>query len=269
MATYVIGDIQGCYDPLMRLLDKINFDTSKDILWLTGDLVNRGPKSLETLRFIKNLGKSAISVLGNHDLYLLALANGLKTKNSKSRFLKNILNAPDRHELLNWLLMRPLAHFDKNINTILVHAGIPRQWTIQETLQYASEVENILQDQSYAELLIEMYGNQPSQWSSTLQGIERYRFIINALTRMRMVHRDGRLNFSYKEHPNNNKNQLVPWYKTPNPLWSETRIIFGHWSALGLLMESNFICLDDGCVWGRNLVAAKLLKKVEIIKVGC
>ena len=143
----------------MRLLDKINFDTSKDILWLTGDLVNRGPKSIETLRFIKNLGKSAISVLGNHDLYLLALANGLKVKDSKSHFLKNILNAPDRHELLNWLRMKPLAHFDKNINTILVHAGIPGQWTIQKTLQYASEVENILQSQSYAELLIEMYGN--------------------------------------------------------------------------------------------------------------
>ena len=268
MATYVIGDIQGCYDPLMRLLDKINFDTSKDILWFTGDLVNRGPKSIETLRFIKNLGKSAISVLGNHDLYLLALANGLKVKDSKSHFLKNILNAPDRHELLNWLRMKPLAHFDKNINTILVHAGIPGQWTIQKTLQYASEVENILQGQSYAELLIEMYGNLPNRWSSTLQGIERYRFIINALTRMRMVHKDGRLNFSYKEYPNS-KNQLVPWYKKPNSSWSETRIIFGHWSALGLFMESNFICLDDGCVWGRNLVAAKLLKKVEIIKVGC
>ena len=164
--------------------------------------------------------------------------------------------------------MKPLAHFDKNINTILVHAGIPGQWTIQKTLQYASEAENILQGQSYAELLIEMYGNLPNQWSSTLQGIERYRFIINALTRMRMVHKDGRLNFSYKEHPNS-KNQLVPWYKKPNSSWSETRIIFGHWSALGLFMESNFICLDDGCVWGRNLVAAKLLKKIEIIKVGC
>ena len=187
LAQYAIGDIQGCYDPFRRLLDKLAFDPDKDRLWLTGDLVNRGPKSRRTLRYVKSLGKSAITVLGNHDLHLLALANDINVTGSRFESLWKILGQDDCDELINWLRLQPLAHYSKKLNTLMVHAGVPAQWSVKKTLACAKEVESVLQSDTYPDFLEEMYGNKPDRWSSKLSGNKRLRFIVNALTRMRMV----------------------------------------------------------------------------------
>jgi bis(5'-nucleosyl)-tetraphosphatase (symmetrical) len=261
MAIYAIGDLQGCYDPFRRLLDKLEFDASNDTLWLTGDLVNRGPKSLKTLRFVRSLGDSAITVLGNHDLHLLALSMGKVNYGSRFETLDNVLGASDRDELLDWLRHRPLAHYDKSLRTLLVHAGTHPKWSAKKTLARAAEVERVLRGDKYKNLLGKMYGNAPTQWSGKLTGYRRLRFIINCLTRMRMLTTRMRLNFAHSGSPWRARKDLIPWYDVEDPAWSGTRIVFGHWSSLGLIVLPEIISLDTGCVWGRQLTAVRLDKR--------
>jgi len=262
MAVYAIGDLQGCYDPFRKLLDELRFDPANDTLWLTGDLVNRGPKSLKTLRFVNSLGKSVISVLGNHDLHLLALAESKIRNDGRFDTLQNVLAASDSDELLDWLRHRPLAHYNKKLNTLLVHAGVHPKWTAKKTLARASEVEVALASDDYASLLGKMYGNTPRDWSGKLRGYRRLRFIINSLTRMRMLTRNGRLNFAHSGSPFRARRNLVPWFEVEDAAWRGTRIVFGHWSALGLVVLPDLISLDTGCVWGRQLTAVRLDKRV-------
>jgi len=261
MAIYAIGDLQGCYDPFRRLLDELEFDASEDTLWLTGDLVNRGPKSLKTLRFVRSLGDSAITVLGNHDLHLLALSVGKVNYGRRFEMLDNVLAASDSDELLDWLRHRPLAHYDKSLRTLIVHAGTHPRWTVKKTLARAAEVERVLQGDKCKPLLGKMYGNAPTQWSGRLTGYRRLRFIINCLTRMRMLTRKMRLNFAHNGSPWRARKDLVPWYDVEDPAWAGTRIVFGHWSSLGLVVLPEIISLDTGCVWGRQLTAVRLDKR--------
>lgn len=269
MAQYAIGDLQGCYDPFRRLLDKISFDPSKDRLWLTGDLVNRGPKSRKTLRYVKNLGKAALTVLGNHDLHLLAIANGARNSNSHYESLKKILEGDDCDELVDWLRHRPLAHYSKKLNTLMVHAGVPPQWTVGETLARAAEVEAALQGKNYITFLEGMYGDQPARWKEALGGSKRLRYIVNSLTRMRMIDEGNRLDFSHAGPPEKAEKGLTPWFAIEDAKWRGTRILFGHWSALGLMVDEDLIAVDTGCVWGRQLTAVRLNKRPKITKVNC
>jgi len=262
VAIYAIGDIQGCYDPLRRLLDEIDFDPGKDTLWLVGDLVNRGPKSLKTLRFVHSIRHSVVSVLGNHDLHLLALQAGVAANSGRLRSLRKLLKADDADELCDWLRHRPLAHYDEDLGTLLVHAGTYPRWTVRKTLARAAEVEKALQRDDHADLLARMYGNTPDQWSSKLSGHKRLRFIINCLTRMRMITADNRLDLRFNGSPWRARKGLIPWFEADNPSWSGTRIVFGHWSALGLLVLPDLIALDTGCVWGRQLTAVRLDKRL-------
>ena len=258
MAIYAIGDVQGCYDPLRRLLDLIRFDPEADTLWLTGDLVNRGPKSLKTLRFVHSLGDAAVSVLGNHDLHLLALAMGSVEYSKRFVTLKRLLDAPDLDELVDWLRCRPLVHYDEKLDTLLVHAGVYPYWTVRKALQRAAEVETLLRGKKAAEVLANMYGNTPWQWSGGLRGNRRLRFIVNTFTRMRMITATGRLNFSHASSPFRARKGLHPWFDDDSPAWGDTRIVFGHWSALGLVALPGLLSLDTGCVWGRQLTAVRI-----------
>ncbi len=269
MAVYAIGDLQGCYDPFRRLLDKIAFDPATDHIWLTGDLVNRGPKSLKTLRFVKSLGDEVKLVLGNHDLHLLALANDIGVKNDRFDSLWKILAADDCDELLDWLRCKPLAHYCPDLNTLMVHAGLPPQWTVKKTLKRAAEVEAALQQDNYHSFLKKMYGNTPDKWSGKLEGSDRLRFIVNCLTRVRMLDSKGRLDFSHNGPPDAARKGLLPWFDAANAKWAGTRIVFGHWSALGLLVEDDLVSVDTGCVWGRQLTAVRLDKKSKVRKVNC
>jgi bis(5'-nucleosyl)-tetraphosphatase (symmetrical) len=269
MSTYAIGDLQGCYDPFRKLLDKLKFDPSKDTLWLTGDLVNRGPKSLKSIRFVKSLGDTAITVLGNHDLHLLALAHDVNYSDERYNSLWKILGADDGDELLDWLRSRPLAHYSKELNTLMVHAGIPPQWTVKKTLRRAAEVESVLRGDDYYKFLKRMYGDRPNRWSGKLRGNPRLRVIVNSLTRMRMIYHDGRLNFTHNGPPANARKGLVPWFDIEEAKWRGTRIVFGHWSALGLIIRPQLIALDTGCVWGRQLTAVRLNKSPKVISVNC
>ena len=262
MAVYAIGDIQGCYDPFRRLLEELRFDPNKDTLWLAGDLVNRGPKSLKTLRFVKSLGDSAICVLGNHDLHLLALSVDAVHFGERFASLEKILNAADADELCDWLRNRPLAHYDEHLDTLLVHAGTHPEWSVKKTLARAEEVQAVLRGPDYEALLIRMYGNTPIRWSGKLTGYKRLRFIINCLTRMRMITTKHALNFSHSGSPWRARKNLQPWYMAENRATEESRVVFGHWSQLGLIVLPNLISLDTGCVWGRELTAVRLDKRI-------
>lgn len=269
MAVYAIGDLQGCYDPFRRLLDKLKFDPDNDRVWLTGDLVNRGPKSLKTLRFVRSLGRSAKVVLGNHDLHLLAVAHEIRDSTDRHGSLAKTLDADDCDELLDWLRRRPLAHYSKKLNTLLVHAGLPPQWSIRETLSYADEVESKLRSKSYVKFLEKLYGNTPDRWSADLRGNKRLRFIVNCLTRIRMIDKKGRLDFEHKGPPANARKGLTAWFDADDAAWSGTRIVFGHWSAIGLIINPDLICIDTGCVWGRQLTAVQLGKRPKVTQVKC
>jgi bis(5'-nucleosyl)-tetraphosphatase (symmetrical) len=262
MAVYAIGDLQGCYDPFRQLLDEVDFDPSSDTLWLTGDLVNRGPKSLKTLRFVRSLGNSVITVLGNHDLHLLALEAGAVRHGRRFSSLSKLLVSSEAGELCDWLRHRPLAHYDKDIKTLLVHAGTHPRWNVKKTLARAAEVEEVLQGDDYRTLLGKMYGNTPNAWSGKLRGYARLRFIINCLTRMRMMTADDRLDLKFSGSPWRARKGLRPWYEADMPAWSGTRIIFGHWSALGLIVLPRLLSLDTGCVWGRQLTAVRIDKRL-------
>jgi bis(5'-nucleosyl)-tetraphosphatase (symmetrical) len=266
MAIYAIGDIQGCFDELLRLLDLIAFNEHSDQLWFAGDLVNRGPKSLETLRFVKGLGAAAITVLGNHDLHLLAAACAPTSTNKKTA-LNQVLEAPDRDELIDWLRHRPLFHYDDNF--CLLHAGLPPQWDFGQTKAMAQEVEAALQGNHYPSVLKAMYGDKPNLWSSDLGGMNRLRFIINCFTRMRYCDAEGRLDLSFNGKPGTQPGQLIPWFAVPNRKSLAMRIIFGHWSSLGYYEGHNCCGIDTGCLWGGQLTAIKLEEKVQRLGVDC
>ncbi|AOU98817.1 bis(5'-nucleosyl)-tetraphosphatase (symmetrical) [Acidihalobacter yilgarnensis] len=256
MAVYAVGDLQGCLDPLERLLEKLRFDPATDRVWLVGDLVNRGPQSLETLRFVRMLGIAAVCVLGNHDLHLLAVAengDGLHRGDT----LQPVLDAPDAAELLDWLRRRPLLHHDATLGWTMVHAGLPPEWDIPHALDYAAEIEAELRT-SPAALFANMYGDLPDRWSEDLAGMARRRFILNALTRMRYVDAAGRLDHRCKDAPDDAPTGLTPWFRVPARRSADARIVFGHWSTLGLINEPELLALDTGCVWGGALSAVRL-----------
>ena len=258
MAIYAIGDVQGCLSELHQLLEKIRFDPDSDRLWFCGDLVNRGPASLETLRFIRSLGDTAISVLGNHDLHLLAVSTGAQSLKRKDT-LRTILDAPDAAELLDWLRHRPMLHYSKPLQTALVHAGLPPQWRVKKARKLAREVEECLRHGDYHAFFQQMYGNKPARWRDSLTDIERLRFITNALTRIRYCDEKGRLDFDNKLGPNGSANNgLMPWFRVPDRKSTNKRIVFGHWSTLGFVNENNVVGLDTGCVWGGQLTAYRL-----------
>lgn len=255
MATLAIGDVQGCYDQLMRLLERADYDDRRDVLWLVGDLVNRGPRSLETLRFVKGLGARAVTVLGNHDLALLVLAEGL-TRPHLGDTCDDILGAPDRDELLAWLRRQKLLHSDGGWT--MVHAGLLPQWNLAQAHALAREVEQVLAGPDYRELLRHLYGNEPREWRDDLAGHDRLRLIVNAMTRMRLVGAGGMLEFKHKTGLAELPPGYVPWYDVPQRATRGDRILFGHWAALGLLRRDDVVCLDTGCVWGRALSALRL-----------
>ena len=261
MATYAVGDIQGCLFALENLLEKIHFDPKKDCLWLTGDLVNRGPQSLETLRFIKNLSNHQQIVLGNHDLHLLALAHGVYFEEPNSTLIP-ILKAKDRDELIDWLLHQPLLYHDEKTNYTMVHAGLAPNWDLNLAKKLALEVQNILQSEDREEYFQHMYGDEPIQWRDDLTGWERIRCIVNYFTRVRFCHPDGSLELKTKENMKPNQNEgagLIPWFKIPNRRNAHLKIIFGHWAALGgVTKTNNTFALDTGCVWGYALTAMRL-----------
>ncbi|MBT4838584.1 MAG: symmetrical bis(5'-nucleosyl)-tetraphosphatase [Methylococcales bacterium] len=268
MSIYAIGDIQGCYDEFMRLLDLIKFDSKQDQLWLVGDLVNRGPKSLEVLRFIKGLGdESVITVLGNHDLHLLAIANG-NFKHSKKSTLDAILKAPDCDELISWLRHRPVCHYDKTTNNLLIHAGLPPQWDVKTTISCAKELESALRNPDYASYFKEMYGNKPDIWSPKLTGMDRLRFITNCFTRLRFCTEEGKLMLNEKNKPGTQQKGM-PWFQVPGRKMTDVRIIFGHWSALGYLNEPNLLAIDTGCLWGGKLTAQKIDSSNQCYSLDC
>lgn len=259
MATYAIGDIQGCYDELQKLLDKVQFGPS-DQLWVAGDLVNRGPKSLETLRFLKSLGEQAVCVLGNHDLHLLAVHyNAVSVKRSDT--LKPILEASDRQELMDWLRQQKLVVTDKEQGFVMVHAGIPPCWSVKQARKRAKEVEQVLQSTLAREFFNHMYGNTPDRWSPELEGWDRLRLITNYLTRMRFCRADSKLDFSTKGTLASQPATYHPWFILPRKKTRDMQyqILFGHWAALeGEAEPEHVFALDTGCVWGNKLTAMRL-----------
>jgi bis(5'-nucleosyl)-tetraphosphatase (symmetrical) len=265
MATYAIGDVQGCYEPLQRLLDQVRFDPASDQLWFVGDLVNRGPDSLATLRFVASLGDVAVTILGNHDLHLLCVAEGFE-KLKRDDTLEEVLCAPDRDALLDWLRHRPLMHYDAGY--AMVHAGLLPSWSVTRALELAGEVEAQLHAATYRSFLARMYGNQPDRWDERLTGFERLRVIVNAMTRMRVCTVDGVMEFAHKGKPSGLPDGYMPWFAVPRRASRETALIFGHWSALGLVLQPNLFGLDTGCLWGRKLSALRLDDR-KLFQVSC
>ena len=262
MSTYAIGDIQGCYSELQNLLNEINFDERRDELWFTGDLVNKGPKSLQTLRFIKALGVNAKITLGNHDLHLLAVAKNIQPLLKKDT-IQEILAADDVEELIDWLKSRPLLITDDDLNFTMVHAGLPPQWSLENAKEFAKECELILQSEKINKLLAEMYGDTPNIWVNSLQDYAKQRFIINCFTRIRFCNSDGMLDFDAKVAPGKQNTSLIPWYSLPNRKTKDNKIIFGHWSTVHIGNEKNFkqynvYPIDTGCLWGGRLTAMRL-----------
>lgn len=256
MATYVVGDLQGCLEPLKILLDQVHYTDGHDRLWLTGDLVNRGPASLETLRFLRTLTQPVI-VLGNHDLHLLGLACGHR-RALPGDTLDALLAAPDCWDLLDWLRKQPLLYYDQSHKVVMVHAGLPPEWTVTEARGRAAELEQALQGPRFCETLAGLYGPRPDQWDSGLGGAERLRFIANALTRIRYCDTQGRLDMHDKGALGTQRAGLLPWFSVPGRRSQDTRILFGHWSSLGAHIFENVTCLDSGCLWGGTLTALRL-----------
>lgn len=257
MAVYAIGDLQGCYTELRQLLDTLRLDPAQDKLWFVGDLVNRGPQSLECLRFVKSLGDRAVVTLGNHDLSLLLIMAGVREL-TDHHTTGDVLRAADRAELFDWLRRRPLLHHDPELDYVMVHAGLPPQWDLATAKNCARELESVLRGEDYLEYFRNMYGDQPDRWSDDLRGVERWRFITNCFTRMRYCTAEGRLDLDAKDKPGRQDKNLIPWFQVPGRRSADTRILFGHWSTLGLVRENNVVSLDTGCVWGGSLTAMRL-----------
>jgi bis(5'-nucleosyl)-tetraphosphatase (symmetrical) len=265
MAIYAVGDIQGCHVELVQLLDQIGFDQAVDQLWLVGDLVNRGPGSLQVLRLIKSLGDSAITVLGNHDLHLLAVAEGVAELH-RTDTLDEILAAPDRDELLRWLRIQKLLHAQGGY--VLVHAGLLPQWNVAQAESLAREVEAALSSDDYATFLSRMYGNFPHHWDDSLSGHKRLRVIVNAFTRMRICTKEGEMEFKFKGEVEDIPAGYLPWFDVPERASRDATVIVGHWSALGLLIRKNVIALDTGCLWGGPMSAIRLEDR-KLFQVSC
>ena len=258
MSTYAIGDIHGCYLQLQSLLDKIDFDRTKDRLWLVGDLVNRGPNSLKVIEHIMGMANRCTIVLGNHDLHLLATAYGHRQLQKHDTFT-DILKSPHKNEILTWLRNQKLCHYDPQLNCVMTHAGIYPFWSLQQTIEYAHEVETILQNDNFDSLLAHMYGDTPAKWDPNRHDFERYRFIINALTRMRYVDDAGNLDLECAAPPSNELLPLKPWFEVDGRKPIECDIIFGHWASLnGKTDNPHIFGLDTGCVWGGKLTALRL-----------
>jgi bis(5'-nucleosyl)-tetraphosphatase (symmetrical) len=265
VTRYAVGDIQGCDEELQALLQRLKFSADRDQLWFVGDLVNRGPGSLAALRRVMSLGDNAVVVLGNHDLHLLAVAHGAR-RPRPSDTLDEVLAAPDREALLEWLITRPLAHAEGA--DLMVHAGVVPQWTVALTLTLAREIGEALRRDPRA-LFDHMYGNEPDRWHERLSGMARLRFAINVLTRLRVCTADGRVDLGVKGEPPPPPSPLRPWFAHAERASREARVIFGHWSALGLVREPGLIGLDTGCVWGGALSAVDLDSERAVLSVPC
>jgi bis(5'-nucleosyl)-tetraphosphatase (symmetrical) len=266
MALWAIGDIQGCAAELDALLEKIAFRPSRDRLWLVGDLVNRGPDSLGVLRRVIALGRSAITVLGNHDLHLLAVVAGRRELSAGDTF-DDVLAARDVRAIVDWIRHRPLLHYDAKARRVLVHAGIPPPWTARQARGEARAVETALRGRRWRSALRSMYGNEPTVWSPTLAPAERRRYTINALTRMRYCDRRGGLDLRFSGPPGTQPKRLTPWFDVPERSSHDVHIVFGHWAALGLLQRENLTALDTGCVWGNALTAVRLDRSAPVVQV--
>ena len=262
MADYALGDIQGCYGALQRLLEQLDFNESRDRLWFVGDLVNRGPQSLAVLRFIKQLPRPPRITLGNHDLYLLDQLINPKPKRNQDDTLDEILSAPDRDELADWLRHQHIVIHAPGLKLVMVHAGIPPCWTLQQALHYGQELERMLQGEHHAEFLNHMYGNNPTHWSDELPAVDRFRILCNYFTRMRFCDAAGALLLDAKGSADDPPANSYPWYAVPNRKVISETILFGHWAALaGVCPVDNIYALDTGCVWGRELTALRLTDK--------
>jgi len=269
-ATYAVGDIQGCCDEFETLLEQLRFDPARDRLWLTGDLVNRGPRSLDVLRLVKSFGSAAITVLGNHDLHLLAAAltpgQQLKPKDT----LGPIFAAADRDELLTWLRSLPMLHHDATLGYTMIHAGLPPQWDLSTARSCAAELEQALRDDARClELFTHMYGDKPKRWSDELRGVDRLRFITNCLTRLRFCRADGTLELKFKGTVASAPAEVMPWFRVPQRRSRDLRIVCGHWSALGYHDGDGVLSIDTGCVWGEKLCAVRLDRAAPPVFVPC
>lgn len=270
MATYAIGDIQGCFLEFEQLLDRLSFEPSRDRLWLVGDLVNRGPQSLQVLRKVQALGEAAITVLGNHDLHLLALAAAPQRRSKATDTLAAVLAAPDRAQLLDWLRRQPLLHHDPALGYTMIHAGLPPQWDLATARDCARQVEMVLRDAEQGRaLLAAMYGDNPDRWSPELHGMERLRFITNCFTRLRYCRTDGTLELRFKGAPQDAPAGIMPWFRVPGRRSRTARIVCGHWSALGYHDEDGVLSIDTGCVWGRRLCAVRLDRRAAPQFIAC
>ncbi len=257
MPRYAIGDIQGCYEPLRELLRKLDFSADRDQLYLVGDLVNRGPQSLEVLRFVRALDAAARTVLGNHDLHLLAAHHDPQRKLRSGDTLQEVLAAPDCDQLLDWLIAQPLIIDDTDHGNVLVHAGLVPEWTVATAVSNATAAATALRA-SPREFLAQMYGNKPDRWSNARSAADRHRFTINVLTRMRYCRADGSIDLKLKGAPQNTAGGWLPWFEHASRRDAGQRVIFGHWSTLGLLQRRNLLALDTGCVWGGALTAVDM-----------
>jgi bis(5'-nucleosyl)-tetraphosphatase (symmetrical) len=274
MALYLIGDVQGCDEALARLLTHIDFSPSRDTLYLLGDLVNRGPDNVGVLRRLMALGSSAQCILGNHDLHLLAVSQGVRAAHRQDT-IADILNAPDRTVLLDWLRQQHMAI--RLGQVLMVHAGVLPQWTPEQTLALASEVEDVLRGDALTTFMPQMYGGLPNQWRDDLQGADRLRVIVNALTRMRFCNAQGAMDFSVKESADQAPEGLMPWFEVPGRRSADAMVAFGHWSTLKKVNQPNVVCLDDGCVWGGCLSALRIeqpevigdVRQLPVLSVTC
>lgn len=265
--NYLVGDLQGCCDPLERLLQTIDFSPSRDHLYVLGDLVNRGPDSLGVLRRLRGLDASATCLLGNHDLHLLAVAHGVR-KPHRSDTLDAILNAPDRDDWLDWIRRQRLAVHEQG--WLMVHAGVVPQWDAQETVKLAREVEAMLSGPDLGHFLTQMYGNEPARWDDGLQGVPRWRCVVNVLTRLRFCATDGTMEFATKEGLGAAPEGFMPWFDVPGRRTAGTPVAFGHWSTLGLINREDLLALDTGCIWGGQLSAARVDGATrELIQIDC
>ena len=265
MATYAIGDVQGCFSALERLLHEIRFDAARDRLWFVGDLVNRGPQSAEVLRFVKALGDRAVAVLGNHDIHLFAHVAGYGRPRADDSF-GDVLAAPDRDALMEWLRARPMLHVEGGY--AMVHAGLLPAWSIDRARELAAEVEAAFRAPDYRTFLAELYGSQPDRWDDALRGTDRLRVVVNAMTRMRFVNADGVMDFRVKGEIEQAPRGYLPWFDAPGRASANVPIVCGHWSALGLLIRPDLLALDSGCVWGGRLTAVRLEDR-SVIQVSC
>jgi bis(5'-nucleosyl)-tetraphosphatase (symmetrical) len=268
MSTYLIGDIQGCYDSLQRLLQKINFDPASDQLWPCGDLVNRGGQSLQVLLLLKSIEQSVSTVLGNHDLHLLASHDLYPEGNTGNREFDAILAAPECESLIDWLSAQPLACWSEEFNLLRVHAGVIPQWTWQTAISAGNEVSAILQSDKRSKFFRRMYGNRPRLWREDRNGWKRLRLISNILTRLRFCDAEGRGIYSVSGPPGSQPGNYKPWFKHKHRQTRDVTVVFGHWAALGFRKKKRYIAMDSGCVWGGKLTALRLEDR-KVFKVRC